>query len=210
MFGLFRKKKDFSDFQTPGRNELIKKSRLLVIDDDSNILLKDFLQGQGFSIDHDREGNDISKYISGIYDVIIVDYHGVGSQIGVKQGLDLMRYLNKNARGTRLIAYTSRSLSAAEADFFKLSHAVLQKDLGLTDSMELIEEQLKSSYDKNFIFQDLLKELGVDSEKERNEIKEKIISLLESGNKSELEKYLKTGSKFVANKTIDILIGKLF
>ena len=45
------------------------------------------------------------------------------------QGLDLVKHLKRVSPRTRLIAYTSRSLNASESDFFRLSHAVLPKDL---------------------------------------------------------------------------------
>lgn len=210
MLWFLNKKKTFNDSQKISRHEIIKRSRILFIDDDKEITLAEFLRGQGFSIDHDREGNDLTKYNSGLYDLIVLDYHGVGSNLGSKHGLELIRNFTRNSNIARIIAYTSRSLSANEADFFKLAHAVLPKDLGLADSMELIEDQLNLCYDKNLIFDSLIKEMGIKEESKINEIKTKIIETVESKNKDGAEKYIKETLKFSANKSIDMLLGKLF
>lgn len=210
MLGIFKRKRDFDDINHISRDDLIKKSRILIIDDDGTIMLKDFLQQQGFSVDHDKLGNDLGKYTSGLYDLIILDYHGVGNELGGRHGLDLMRFLNKNLVSTRVLAYTSRSLSAAESDFFKMAHAVLQKDLGLADSMEIIEDQLRTTFDKNYIFENIAKELGIKDEAQKNKLKAKIVSCIEGGDRDGVAKYMKAAFNFVGSKAVDILIGRLF
>jgi hypothetical protein len=209
LLGFFRDK-EFSIETNVTRQEIIKKTRIAVIDDDEKLQLIDFLKKQGFSVDHDRKGNDLSKYSTGIYDVIIVDYHGVGSDLGNAQGLSLLRFLRKEAVGVRLIAYTSRSLTASEADFFKLSHAVLPKDWGVMDSMELIEEQVRITYSKSYLFDELVDGRGIKDSKTKKELKNKLIECIEGGERDEFNKYLLKAFKFTANKAIDVLIGKFF
>lgn len=209
MLGFFRDK-EFAIETSITRQEIIKKTRIAVIDDDEQLLLIDFLKNQGFSVDHDREGNDLSKYSTGIYDVIVIDYHGVGINLGNSQGLSLLRFLRKEAVGVRLIAYTSRSLNASEADFFKLSHAVLPKDWGVMDSMELIEEQVRITYNKNYLFDELVDGLGVRDVKSKKELKNKLIHCIEDGQRDDFNRYLSTAFRFTANKAIDVLIGKFF
>lgn len=206
---FFRDKEFQAEVNIP-RQEIIKKTRIAIIDDDEQLLLIDFLKTQGFSIDHDRIGNELSKYSSGLYDVIIVDYHGVGIGLGDGQGLDLLRFLKKEAIGTRLIAYTSRSLSSSEADFFKLSHAVLPKDWGVMDSMELIEDQIRKSYNKDYLFDELIEGLGIKDQKSTRELKTKLIKCSESGLRDDFNSHLKTVLKFTTNKALDVLIGKFF
>lgn len=209
MLGFFREK-EFAVETNVTRQEIIKKTRIAIIDDDEKLLLIDFLKNQGFSVDHDKEGNDLAKYSTGIYDVIIIDYHGVGADLGNAQGLSLLRFLRKEAVGARLIAYTSRSLTASEADFFKLSHAVLPKDWGVMDSMELIEEQVRTTYNKNYLFDELVDGLGIKDSKTKKELKNKLIQCIEDGRRDDFNKHLLTAFKFTANKAIDVLIGKFF
>ncbi|MRT20305.1 response regulator [Comamonas sp. CAH-2] len=210
MLSFIKKKKTFEDFPKLSRQEIIRKSRILFIDDDDDITLIDFLRSQGFSIDHDKNGNDLNKYDSGLYDLIILDYYGVGTNLGDKHGLELMRYLSRNRNPARIIAYTSRSLSASEADFFKLSHAVLIKDLGLADSMEVIESELNLCFDKNLIFSKIIKELDITDSQKINSIKENLYNAINSSDKTSIENHIFKTLRFTANKAVDIYLGKIF
>ena len=46
--------------------------------DDENPLLIQEMQKEGFAVDHDTTGQDLHNLEGQIYDVAIVDYHGVG------------------------------------------------------------------------------------------------------------------------------------
>ena len=109
------------------RERLIQSGRIVVIDDETPLLI-DEMKKEGFAVDHDTAGQDLHNLESQIYDVAIIDYHGVGQRLGTMQGLDLLKHIRRVSPRTRLVAYTSRSLSATESDFFRLSHEVLPKD----------------------------------------------------------------------------------
>jgi hypothetical protein len=148
------------------REELIQNGRLAFIDDEEPLLIEQIRRSQ-FSVDHDRTGADLRNYEAQLYDVAIVDYYGVGQHLGVGQGLDLLKHIRRVSPRTRLIAYTSRSLNASESEFFRLSHAVLPKDMGLGDSMSLIEDQLRKSLGKEHLFEAILLKLSIASPDER-------------------------------------------
>ena len=136
--------KTLSDFDGPlSREELIRRGRIALIDDETPILLE-HLRNSQFFVDHDSRGDDLRKYEAQLYDVAIVDYYGVGQTLGPAQGLDLLKHIRRVSPGTRLIAYTSRSLNAVESEFFRLSHIVLPKDMGLGDSMALVKTKFEN------------------------------------------------------------------
>jgi ActR/RegA family two-component response regulator len=172
MFGWFGKKKTLQDFDKGlSRERLIQGGRVVVIDDEQPLLIQE-LRDRGFSVDHDRDGSSLHKYDNQLFDVAIVDYHGVGQKLGPGQGLDLLRYIRRVSPRTRLVAYTSRSLSAAESEFFRLSHSVLSKDLGLNDSMTQIEGELRKALAKEHLFEALVEKLNISPGSERDKMRD--------------------------------------
>lgn len=191
------------------REELIQKGRIAFIDDEDPLLVEE-LKIAGFAVDHDRTGADLHNYDAQLYDVAIIDYHGVGQQLGTAQGLDLLKYIRRVSPRTRLVAYTSRSLSAGESEFFRLSHVVLPKDMGLGDSLAIVEGELKKSLSKEHLFESLLQKLSIGSGADKEKMKAALTKALSSNDKKRFREYVSKAVGVTAEKTVEVLIGKLF
>jgi hypothetical protein len=188
---------------------LIQSSRLVVIDDEKPLLI-DELRKVGFAVDHDQSGNDLKNYDNQIYDAAIIDYHGVGQHLGKAQGLDLVKHIRRVSPRTRIVAYTSRSLSAAESEFFRLSHAVLPKDLGLGDSLALVEGELRKAFEKNYLFEALLTKLALSDPTERERMQAVLIKALAKNDEGRFRDYVSGVVGKAAEKTVEIIISKMF
>lgn len=207
---LLLKKPSLQSFDSQlTRERLIQSGRLVIIDDEQPLLI-DELRRVGFAVDHDRTGSDLRNYDNQIYDLAIVDYHGVGGQLGAGQGLDLLKHISRVSPRTRLVAYTSRSLSSAESEFFRLSHVVLPKDMGLGDSLVLIEGELKKSLQKEHLFQALIDKLTVTDGLQRAKIQEGLVRALSSNNEGQFKKLISKFAGQAAEKSVEIIIDKLF
>lgn len=191
------------------REELIQEARIAFIDDEDALLL-DELKRTGFAVDHDRSGGDLRNYDAQIYDVAIVDYHGVGKQLGPAQGLDLLKHLRRVSPRTRLVAYTSRSLSASESEFFRLSHVVLPKDLGLGDSLAIIEREIKKALSKEHLFEALITKLSITSGEDKQRMRSTLSKALAGKDKSKFREYVSKTVGVAAEKTVEVMISKLF
>jgi CheY-like chemotaxis protein len=210
MLGWFRKQKNLSGFDHPlTREQLIQVGRLLVVDDEK-LLLIDELKKEGFAVDQDRTGNDLHNLESQIYDLAIIDYYGVGQRLGTSQGLDLIRHIRRVSPRTRVIASTARSLDANESDFFRLSHAVLPKDLGLGDSLALIEGELRKAFAKEHLFEALIAKLNVSDEQERARLQQALIKALSKGDDASFKEVLIEMAGQAGAKAVEIIIMKLF
>jgi hypothetical protein len=139
-----------------------------------------------------------------------VDYYGVGKHLGAGQGLDLLKHLRRVSPRTRLVAYTSRSLNSSESEFFRLSHVVLPKDLGLGDSLTLIEDQLRKALSKDHLFDALMAKLSVSSGEERERLRLVLTKALGAKNKAKVKEYLIKAVGVGAEKTVEVVIDKLF
>lgn len=203
-------KRNLSGFDHPlTREQLIQAGRIAFIDDERPLLI-DELHKEGFAIDHDTSGNDLRNLESQIYDVAIIDYYGVGQRLGDSQGLELIRHVRRVSPRTRLIAYTARSLDAKESDFFRLSHAVLPKDLGLVDSLALIENELRKAFAKDHLFESLIVKLNILDEQEKTKLRDALIKALSKGKDEKFKEVLAGMAGKAAEKGVEIITTKLF
>jgi hypothetical protein len=211
LFGIhFGEPEPLSKFEAPiTREELIKHSRIVVIDDEIPLIIEE-LQQAGFSVDHDKTGDVLSKYDNQLYDIAIIDFHGVGQRLGPAHGLDLLNYIKRVSPGTRLIAHTSRSLSAAEAQFFRESHVVLPKDLGLGESMKIIEEQLRIAYSKEHIYEAMLSRLQVTTANNKNRIRKELSKSLTKKDQEGFKNFIGKFLGQTASRSVSHLIAKVF
>ena len=195
--------------QNMTRERLIQSGRIIVIDDEVPLLVAE-LKAEGFAVDHDREGKDLHNIEGQIYDLAILDYHGVGQRLGTSQGLDLLKHFRRVSPRTRLIAYTSRSLNAQESEFFRLSHVVLPKDLGLGDSLALIEAELRKAFSKEHLFEALISKLEVSDPRDKQRIQDALVKALTKGDESGFKEKLSKTAGTLAVKAVELTISKLF
>lgn len=191
------------------RERLVQSGRIVFIDDESPLLIEE-LRHSGFSVDHDKTGDDLHNYDNQIYDVAIVDYHGVGRRLGAAHGLELVKHLRRVSPRTRIIAYTSRSLSASESEFFRLSHVVLPKDFGLGDSLSLIEGELRKALSKEHLFEALIAQLNVTQGDQRDRMRDALVKALQRKNESRYRRFLTDAVGTAAVKGVEIVLSKLF
>lgn len=201
---------NLSSFDTAlTRERLIQGARIAIIDDEQPLLIEE-LRKIGFAVDHDQSGNELKNYDNQIYDVAIVDYHGVGQRLGRAQGLDLVKHIRRVSPRTRIVAYTSRSLSAAESEFFRLSHAVLPKDLGLGDSLTIVEREIGKAFEKTYLLEALLAKLSMSNLTERERMQAMLIKALTKKDESKFKEYVSKVVGEAAEKTVELIISKIF
>lgn len=191
------------------RERLIQSGRIAFVDDENPLLIEE-LRSAGFAVDHDKEARDLRNYDSQIYDVAIVDYHGVAQHLGAAQGLDLVKHIRRVSPRTRVIAYTSRSLSAAESEFFRLSHAVLPKDFGLGDSLALVETELRKAFAKQHLLDALLEKLAISDGAEKRKIEEALVKALGKRSEGQFKEYVSKAVGSAASKSVELIVSKLF
>lgn len=191
------------------RERLIQCSRILIVEDEEPLLIAE-LRREGFSVEHDREGDDLHNIESQLYDLAILDFHGVGRRLGNAQGLDLLKHIRRVSPRTRVIAYTSRSLNAAESEFFRLSHVVLPKDMGLVDSLSLVETELRKAFSKEHLFESLIAKLSISSGHEKQKIHAALAKALAKNDENSFRGDLQKSGGKVAEKAVEIIVSKIF
>lgn len=126
------------------REDLLRRSRILVVDDEKPKLIED-LQRLGFAIDHvpDITPENIHRIERRTYDLIILDFGNVGTSFGSDEGLSLLLHIKRLYPSLTVFAYTSKALKTEHSDFYRKADGVLSKDAGIQESMAEIEEGLR-------------------------------------------------------------------
>lgn len=143
------------------RDELLRRSRLLVVDDERPDIVDDLKKAR-FSVDYEADiTRDNMHIIESSYDLILLDYGNVGKSFGVDEGLSLLKHIKRINPSVVVIAYTSKALNSDQSDFFRLANGVLNKDAGISDSLEMIEDGLKEALSTQNLWRGLLAITGI-------------------------------------------------
>lgn len=200
-----------SSFSSNISREKLKRScRILFIDDEKVDLVND-LKDEGFNADQDYNGTDISKIERGYIDLIILDYKGVGQKYGSDDGLSLLRSIKRVNPAVYVLAYTSQNLPPNKSsEFYTLSDGTLNKDGGVSDSIQRIEEALRESITPERIWGGILKSAGLEPGTDKAlELERKVVSALMNAKKDKALAYLEDDLPSINSSLASALIDKL-
>jgi len=187
------------------RNEIcIAASRDSASRSDSRARRRD----HGLAVTHLKSVADIQfqALADGFYDLLLLDYGGIGARFGPDQGLDVLRYLKPVNPSLYILAFTARTFDASKADFFRLCDGVVKKDTGIRETLEQIEIHLAEVLTPAFQMQALGKALGLTSDQQ--EKLEKVVSEAASRTESREEaisaakRLAKAGSEKVLERLV--------
>jgi len=102
--------------------------------------------------------------VDAFYDLLLLDYGGIGPRFGNDEGLDVLRYLKRVNPSLRILAFTARTFDASKADFFRICDGVVKKDAGIRETLEQIELHLSEVLTPAYQFSALAQAIGVTSE----------------------------------------------
>jgi DNA-binding NarL/FixJ family response regulator len=188
---IFKGEPELRSFDRPiARETLLNRGRILLIDDVVPPILT-HLRKQGFAITHDRTGKTATDVERHRYDVVILDFGGVGKAFGQDEGLSMLRHIKRVSPATFVLAFTSLSLYSKQAEFYTLSDGILSKDVGIQEAQEKLEHALRDSMLVERHWNSLLQLTGIDPKSDTAaNLKTELIKTLRTHNASYLKKAL--------------------
>lgn len=191
------------------RAEILRRGRIVLLDDEIPEMLTD-LRDHGLSVSHLKSTSDsqFQALAEGFYDLLLLDYGGVGPRFGQDEGLDVLRYLKRVNPGLRILAFTARTFDASKADFFRLCDGVVKKDAGIRETLEQIEIHLAEVLTPAYQLNALCRVLGLTDEQARQI--EKVLGKAVSG-KQDREGVITVAKRFAkggSEKVLEALVGK--
>ncbi len=145
----------------------MRRGRIAVLDDDTPEMLQD-LRDQGLAVDHLPSTDDprFARLGEAFYDLLLLDYAGIGERFGSDEGLDVLRYLKRVNPALRILAFTARTFDASKGDFFRLCDGIIKKDAGIRETLEQIEFNLAQVLTPAYQFRALTTALGATAEQQ--------------------------------------------
>ena len=121
-------------------------------------------------MDHleDVAGEDCKKIEQVFYDLVILDYSGVGKSYGDEEGLSLLRHIKRVNPVTVVLVYTSQFLPSEKHEFYTLADGVISKDAGIAETTQKVEEALQQAHSIQRVWSALLTVTGIEPGTEKD------------------------------------------
>jgi CheY-like chemotaxis protein len=199
MWGLLRAR----EWPTPDHAEIVKRARLLVIDDGPFPYLTLF-ERDGYTMTQWADVEDLGALEGGAFDVILLDLRGVGRQESADEGFGVLRHIRETSPGQIVVAYSNEDLSLAYQPFFRDADAVLHKTTDYVEFKRVVDRLLDERFSLGFYLSRIENELGDYSAKAPKAVA-KARSAILRGDTSSLRKYL--SKKLDDTVTVDRVIA---
>ena len=191
-------KKTFEDIepQVPF-NELKKRVRILVIDDDKNSFPLKLFQDEGYAVDYWAHVESVEKLQRGDYDIIILDIGGVAEQWGPEDGLEILEHLKKVNPSQVVVAFSGRSFDLSKNRFWKLADDSLAKPVNAAKCKRMIDRLIKDKLTVNHFWQTILPVLQEDglTQHQTDRIERKLVKALLRKDKKSVESLLTSAAQ---------------
>ncbi|WP_163714530.1 response regulator [Mangrovibacterium lignilyticum] len=173
-------------------NELKKRIRIVVVDDEEDSFPVKLFQTEGYAIDKWEKVLDYGKLESGFYDIIVLDIQGVAMHISEDDGLGVLESLKSNNPAQIIIAFSQHSYDLSKSRFWELADEKIAKPSDFLKMKKIIDNLIVTKYKPDRYINTLR---GVLENKEfkpaeRKSIDKLITNTINSGMKPDLEKIL--------------------
>lgn len=152
-------------------NELKKRTRIVVIDDEDGFPIKLF-QSEGYSIDKWEYVEDYCKLENGFYDIIVLDIKGVAHQISEEDGLGVLVSIKKKNPAQIVISYSQYSYDLNKIQFFQLADENIAKPSDFLKIKSILDNLISTQFKPDRYINALNEAL------KKNKIKEREITKL--------------------------------
>ena len=191
LFKLFSRK-TISDIPSPPLEELRKRARILVVDDDENSFPVELLKKEGYAIDYWPKIESLSKLERGDYDIIILDIGGVAKEYSSEDGLGVLEHLKEVNPSQIVVAFSGQSFDLSKNRFWQLADDSLSKPVDATKCKRMIDNLLQTKMTLHNYWQaavQILKAEGVSDDKIKN-LEKKVVDTLQRKEKTDVQTML--------------------
>jgi CheY-like chemotaxis protein len=148
MFGIQLRRRRINDLNLAlSPEEVRKRARILVIDDDERAFPAKLLENEGYNVRYWAKVENLRELEKGEYDIIVLDIEGVSSpELSKRDGLGVLEHLKRYNPAQIVIAYSGRSFDLGQQRFFQLADDFLTKPSDLLECKEKIDRLLQTKF----------------------------------------------------------------
>lgn len=175
----------------PSLDELRKRSRILVLDDQEFPFL-DLFTRDTYSIERWPEVENLTKLTDGFFDVILLDINGVGlKESKRRQGFGILEHIKQVNPAQSVVLYSSKTQSIGNRDALVLADEVLDKAADYLAYKQAVDSLLQLRYTPGYFIAVMNRELAGTAASAPKAVP-KALRALRSGNTAALHGYLST------------------
>lgn len=169
--------------------QLRQRSKILVIDDDSNALPLTLLRNEGYSVEHWDHVRDLRRLEEGDYDIIFLDIHGVAPNLGSEDGIGVLEAIKRTNPNQIVVAFSGQTFDLSKMDFWKHADDGLKKPVDFLTAKQTIDRMLERLTVAHFweSVEAILRRANVGDRKIRR-IEAKIARAIEGGKSIDIQK----------------------
>lgn len=195
--------------------ELIRRTRILVIDDRKTEFPFSFFEKEGYSISYWKDIEDLSKLESGYFDIIVLDINGVGRKLDADaEGAGVLRHLKERNPSQIIVAYSGQAHDPTRIQFFTLADQFVPKPTSALTWKEILDNLIRDKVSVEHYWASA-REMLITQGKTESEIRELEQAILSAKGTGEMDeataKDLVLGTLGTANHvaTLATVIGKI-
>lgn len=215
---MFRKRtmSDFSPSIT--KDDLKKRVKILVVDDNEEHFPYKHLQDNGYTIEWwDKVTSEkLQRMENGGFDIIILDIKGIADEsISDSEGLGIIKRIKSVNPSQIVVAFSGHSYDLSKTEFWKIADDTLAKPVSIIKAKELIDRLIDEKITLNYYWDaisSILSNQGL-ANRQIKKIETQIAYMLENKNLNSeliLKKFLSNVQHASAIITLIQAIGRLW
>jgi two-component SAPR family response regulator len=200
---MFWSKKRIGDLVIPPFSQLVKRTRILVIDNDKNSFPLEILRKEGYAIDYWPKVENLSKLQDGSFDIIFLDIQDVATEYSKDDGMGILELIKETNPSQIVVAFSAHSYDLGKNKFWKLADDSLCKPVDAATCKKIIDDLIVNKITPEHYWSavtGMLNQMGVDRKKTEKIESDVVDAINKKSNKSFgeiLESYVGGGDKIV-------------
>ena len=145
---------------TLSHDEIRKRARILVIDDDQKAFPVELLRNEGYTVEYWESVKNLKALETGEYDLIVLDIQGIATpQQSKTDGIGILEHIKQYNPAQLVIAYSAKRYDFSHSTFWKLADDYLGKPSSLIACKQRIDDLLFTRFSAAYywgVLKDLL------------------------------------------------------
>lgn len=198
MLNFFRKQ-TFKEIPIVDLDDLKKRTKIVVIDDEEDSFPVAGIQNFGFTVEYWNliDSNKLKRLENNEFDIIILDILDIVdiNDLGDKNGIDILKILKNKNYNQVIVAFSGSTYDVSKGEFWKLADDFMKKPVGLLDTKEKLEQIIKDKFSNEKLINNLqeIMKLQIENQSDYKTIEDYIVNTVKKRKQLDLSKLVKAG-----------------
>ena len=174
--------------------EIRKRAKIIVIDDDPNSFPCELLRKEGYTIECWQKVESLSRLEKGDFDIIILDIGGVAGEYSPQDGLGVLEHLKNYNPSQIIVAFSGQTFDLGKTRFWKMADDSLSKPVDVIKCKEVIDHLLQEKFTLGHYWEGLISILRSEgiSDTDIERLERRVAKAIKKGDKKEVMSTIKS------------------